>query len=314
MSKRSWIIAVVFGLALLAEYALAQATAEDQPSEEESATNSGDSGESQDAKPVDITLALNNIKSALRELLAADDQRQAEERQQRESRDLEAQESMARSAELMFYATTATVLLTALALWAIVRTLHHTRRAADSADGMLTEARAATVAAQESLAVNQQVGQAQVRAYIAVRDVRIQSASAKDDIGIDVWFDLKNNGQTPAMEVRAFLISHSPSESKSNLCMFQDIAGGETAKRLCIKFFPNPNPFTDSSEGAKFLLPSFMLIIAHKIVLGDKTVFEAAMFNVENDFSAGAPRFEMMPNMFNSEQIEQIARHHYEFS
>lgn len=59
---------------------------------------------------------------------------------------------MAEWARLMFYATAATVLLTFAALAAIIRTLHHTRRAADYTEDMLIEAKA-TIA--EAMSANQ---------------------------------------------------------------------------------------------------------------------------------------------------------------
>ncbi len=54
---------------------------------------------------------------------------------------------MAQWAEWMFYAAAATVALTLAALFAIIRTLVHTRRAADYTRDMLVEAEKSTAAA-----------------------------------------------------------------------------------------------------------------------------------------------------------------------
>ena len=88
----------------------------------------------------------------------------------RAERDLNAQEDMAFWAKLMFWANFATVALTFVALVAIIRTLHHTRRAADAADEMNTEARAATKAALDTLSVTQTLGERELIAYIAAEE------------------------------------------------------------------------------------------------------------------------------------------------
>ncbi|WP_131825031.1 hypothetical protein [Yoonia rosea] len=181
---------------------MAQATAEDQPRQEESASDSNDARDRQDDRTIDLTPALKDIEAAISNLVAEKNQIEAEARQERESRDLDAQEAMAKWAKWMFYATTATVLLTFFALLAIVRTLHHTRRAADSADGMLTEAKATTIAAQENSHVTQRIGEAQVRAYLSITRVTLTVAHiSQDDVRWQFGVFIKNSGQSPARKV-----------------------------------------------------------------------------------------------------------------
>ncbi len=90
---------------------------------------------------------LQGIESAIRDSIPTEDTTQRQQQDQRENADLKAQEDMAFWSMAMFWATFATVLLTFAALVAIIRTLHHTRRAADYAKEMVDEAAKATSAA-----------------------------------------------------------------------------------------------------------------------------------------------------------------------
>ena len=120
---------------------------ETQSGENEGATGGEDQRPPEQAQPIDISPALKGIESAIRELEPDEDDFERQERNDRERRDLEAQENMAFWAKAMTWATVATVLLTLAALIAIIRTLHHTKRAADAADLMVNEAKSTTVAA-----------------------------------------------------------------------------------------------------------------------------------------------------------------------
>jgi hypothetical protein len=148
MCKSRWIIA--FGLAiagsLQAQQIESRTTAENQPRHEESTADAAYPGESQQQKPVDFTSLLEGIETAIRDLIAGEDKIAAQAQQDRENRYLQAQESMARNAMWMLYATAANVLLTFAALIAIIKTLHQTKRAAVSSEEMLKKAEKATTA------------------------------------------------------------------------------------------------------------------------------------------------------------------------
>ena len=188
MFTRYWIVAVAFGLTLLANQTWSQAATENEPRQEESATaTENDSSENQPGSP-DITSALEKIEAAIRDLIAEEDKIAAEAQKSRESRDLKAQEGMAHWAKWMFFATFATVVLTFAALAAIIRTLHHTRRAADSADQMLVESQHATSAAS--------------RAWLTIKPKRFEIIIERDGgIGVCVDCLLANEGKSPAFDI-----------------------------------------------------------------------------------------------------------------
>jgi hypothetical protein len=202
MFKSYWITAVAFGLILSVSSAWPQTASEDQPRQEESASDTNSGGERQNYQPIDLSPALKNIEAAIRDLITDEDKIEAQHRQDTENRDLKAQEGMAWWAELMFYAAAASVILTLAALYAIIRTLHHTRRAADYTQGMLIEAKSTTNAAQETVAITRRVGFTQTRPYVGFADM---IGKLSDDGRIVVWAQLRNFGNTPAINVKATL-------------------------------------------------------------------------------------------------------------
>lgn len=199
MFTSRWVIAVAIGLAcgLVPKDSLGQVTTEDQPRQMKSRPTGEDGSQDQHPEPIDFTPALEGIEAAIRELIAAEDKIDREQAQDRENRDLEAQEGMAKWAEYMFYATAGTVLLTFFALIAIVRTLHHTRRAADYASDMVHEAAATTIAAQETVDVTKKIGRQQNSAYVSVSSANMcfTTEAEKDAVA---WVTFHNSGHTPA--------------------------------------------------------------------------------------------------------------------
>ncbi|MEP2890460.1 hypothetical protein [Tateyamaria sp.] len=130
---------------------------------------------------------------------------------------------MAKWAELMFYA--ATVALTLAALFAIVRTLHHTRRAADSSERMASD--------------TQKIGPAQVRAYVSVEQAT--GALHEPTRVFGVTFRIRNNGQSPATNCKigfdltvydAGRIVHSQTEGSK--CPIQSISANSSVESLPI--------------------------------------------------------------------------------
>jgi len=106
---------------------------------------------------------------------------------------------MAWWAKWMFWATAATTVITAAALWAIIRTLQHTRRAADAAADTVSAAR-------DTIAVTREIGAVQTRAWLSV-EIGLSSAQrgtthfGVDGVYFKVFCIVKNHGHSPAMAV-----------------------------------------------------------------------------------------------------------------
>lgn len=126
------------------------------PEQNERKPATDNNGNSEQENAVDPSPGLAAIERAIRDLVAATSKADPPQKDEREVRALNAQEEMETWAERMFYATSLTVLLTFLALGAVLRTLHHTRRAADYAGDMLSEARMATVAANQTVEITRE--------------------------------------------------------------------------------------------------------------------------------------------------------------
>lgn len=198
MSKSGWIVAATLGLIATLGAAQDQPATENQPSQNESAADRQDERDENQTQTADLTSALKSIESAIRDLESEVDEVEQNRQRDANQRDLEAQEAMAHWAKLMFYAAFASTFLTALALWAIIRTLHHTKRAAVASEGMLEEARATTAAAKETIKVTRAMGEAQTKAYITVKGVE---AFINEERKAVANVHLINTGASPAFDV-----------------------------------------------------------------------------------------------------------------
>lgn len=102
----------------------------------------------------------------------------------------------------MFFAAAAGVLLTLAALIAILRTLHHTKRAADAAADMVHEAKLTTKAANDTIEETRRIGVAQTRAYLQFSLLEVEyipvGGGSKD--GIRISGELSNKGYSPALD------------------------------------------------------------------------------------------------------------------
>jgi hypothetical protein len=102
-------------------------------------------------KPDNTPLTLEAIQREIARVAGAieaqKDDEEAKRKEAREISDVEAQEAMARWAENLFLTTLATIILTAVGVFLIWRTLIHTRVAAVAARDMVEKARKTTVAA-----------------------------------------------------------------------------------------------------------------------------------------------------------------------
>lgn len=142
----------------------------------------------------DLESALNRIEAAIRDLISEDDKINRQREEDREIRDLEAQTNMAYWAKLMFWAALVTVILTAIGVILIRRTLHYTAEAAQFAAATLKEAENTTAAAIETVEVTRDLGRAQVRAYVGIKHCEIKIADGRARGTLLVV----NSGQTPA--------------------------------------------------------------------------------------------------------------------
>ncbi len=153
----------------------------------------------QDSKPIDLSPIEDQLKGITRAIESSQHDPYAEQDRERADRDLDAQDRMAFWARLLFYATVASLFLTAAGLFLIYRTLVHTRRAADFASDMVQEAKLTTKAAQDSIAETKRVGEAQVRAYLTAHDVVVNIDH--QDHKVSVAYTVTNNGNSPALNV-----------------------------------------------------------------------------------------------------------------
>lgn len=102
----------------------------------------------------------------------------------------------------MFYAAAATVVLTFAALVAIVRTLHHTKRAADSTKEMVIHAALATKAAEESVRITEYALIGIERPLVVAEIIEGRHISPAGHT-LPVRFRYTNYGRTPAILGRA---------------------------------------------------------------------------------------------------------------
>lgn len=140
--------------------------------------------------------AIQGVEAAIRDLISTltPDVTQI----QREEKDVEAQTQMAFWAKAMFWAAFFSVVLTALGIILIWRTLIYTREAAKSAAAAVDQANAATVAAKDGVSVTQRIGEAQVRAYFGIE---VLSGDVVEGRPLVFTIKITNHGQSPAMNV-----------------------------------------------------------------------------------------------------------------
>lgn len=162
----------------------------------------------EETKPVDVTPIKDALDGIANTVKSLKDNPDADAEKTRAERDLTAQEDMARWAFWLFCATVASLILTAVGVVLIWRTLVHTRRAVDSSDEMVAEAKLATVAA--VAATSEAKRQADLseesfrrleRPYIVPGEIR--SIERDDQLGGGSWYFVRysigNYGRTPAI-------------------------------------------------------------------------------------------------------------------
>ena len=163
----------------------------------ESAPGGASDASRKQEQPPDYSRALQQIESAIRDLVAKEDKQEGQRQEEREVADLEAQQHMALWAMLMFFASTASVVVTVVGVVLIWRTLHHTRRAADYAKDMVDESSSPPKPLRPP-SPNRRIGEAQVRAYLTVSDVTMIIEGTIPVIECSI----SNSGNSPAFEIQ----------------------------------------------------------------------------------------------------------------
>lgn len=151
---------------------------------------------------------LERVESAVRNLVTADDRLERQAEQRRGNADLYAQLQMARWAFWMTVAAGTSVVLIAVGLVLIGRTMRRIRIAAEYAGATLDEAKQTTKAAEDAVAETRRIGEAQTRAYLTVKNVTFDFSP--QTIGPPIArlsFTCHNTGNSPARNVAVRLIA-----------------------------------------------------------------------------------------------------------
>lgn len=141
----------------------------------------------QKGQPVDLApleRAINSVTSAVE---ALGKNPKAAEEKERADRDLKAQEKMAKWARKLYYATVLSLVLTVFGLILIARTLHHTKRAANSSA--------------EIVEVTRDSAERQTRAYVSVKSIKL--TSLLEGAVPEAAVTLINSGHSPATQICA---------------------------------------------------------------------------------------------------------------
>lgn len=199
MSRRYWrTIFAAGGLALLAGLANAEPIGDDTGSE--TRTSQAQSEPSDHAQPAADAAVKRGLASVARSLESEKGKPETNNQDQRAERDLAAQEAMAKWAKWMFWAALGSVVLTAIGVGLIWRTLVHTKLAAIAAADAVSEAKSATEAANQTLAVTENTAMRQLRAYISIEPDTVYNWIHRDQV-LGVRFITRNHGQTPGGQI-----------------------------------------------------------------------------------------------------------------
>lgn len=146
-------------------------------------------------KPIAPPSIQDSLQRISRTMEAAENGPDAQAEKERAKENLQAQRNMARWAFGAMLAAAVEVLISAVGILLIWRTLVHTRNVVEAAKEANKIAKAA---ADESLAETRRIGEAQTRAYISVSKCFVMFKDGK----VDLRVNLRNSGQSPALQVR----------------------------------------------------------------------------------------------------------------
>ena len=153
----------------------------------------------QNQKPKDFMTTIIGVEPSTHAPVTEKGNVKADRQYQHQVEDLKAQNDMARWAKYMFGATLASVIVTALGLLLIWKTLEQTAIAAGHTEDMLVEAKETTKAALGQVKIAENTAEAQLRPYLEIGPIRITRASDNIVVGEVV---IKNVGQTPAADIK----------------------------------------------------------------------------------------------------------------
>ena len=148
--------------------------------------------------------ALHGIESAIRDLIADEDQVSSERQEQRDIADLQAQKEMALWAKYMLWVTGAGAFLTGVGIILIWRTLHYTRIAAVQAGEAVIEARKTTAAAIEATAAAKDANGLLLADQRPWLDIDVDTVkltiNGNGNLQVNADISVKNIGRTPAID------------------------------------------------------------------------------------------------------------------
>jgi hypothetical protein len=192
--------------AILCGGALAQNT--EQPATSPQTVETG-SQKNQDAK--ELLTTLKGIEAAIRAQISTENIEASKRQELRGEANLAAQQEMAKHTRGVNYAAWVGIVLSAIAVALLAKTMGYTAEAAkyakiaaEAAIQTVIETRKATEAAEKSVSITELSAKQQIRAYINVVDAIItREGNTVKDIG--VYFI--NSGQSPAKKIRLNLSS-----------------------------------------------------------------------------------------------------------
>jgi hypothetical protein len=189
MVKSYWLAMIALGLVLLSGHVNAQSISHNTGSNATAAKNSPEP-KSDTQPPIPATIQ-NDIQRIANALEAANNKKQPPEEENRANRDLAAQESVANWAPAVFWVAVVELIVTAVGVGLIYKTITETRR----------------------------IGQAQVRAYVSIKSVQVN------------FVDIAENMTHAAVSVVAENSGQSPARNFVWRASLQYIGGGQARKR-----------------------------------------------------------------------------------
>jgi len=215
MHGRYWVHVIAAGLLAVSGWSLPaqeirQPVLKDQPvpeaGQQQRAQNGQQDAAAKEQDAAGLLSAIKGIEAALREHIAKEDKAESERKEQREIKDLKAQEDMARWAERMFWATIGSLILTAVGVGLILWNLFYARDMARTSNAMAGHAELSTIAAMDAaqasadaVAVARQTLVAQQRPWIAVSLPELRIRQIATQTLLEYRLEYSNFGNSPAL-------------------------------------------------------------------------------------------------------------------
>ncbi|MEX1107274.1 MAG: hypothetical protein WEC00_00035 [Dongiaceae bacterium] len=214
--------------------------------------------------------------------------------EERAEADLEAQQEMALWAQLVFWATTGSVVVAAVAVGLVFFTLHETRKAGKAAADILEQTRrqadSAVDAAKAALEANA-ILIAEKRPWLHLdREIECEFLETENSVAVNCWYRLKNFGLSPAINIniRARLIDAIWPPTIEAIDGFYNECWERRFKVSGKTLFPGQKDrrhhsfagkrFIDADESREVF---FMIVITYRFALGNDWGMEAQTFEFE---------------------------------